>query len=177
MKSSWDLCFYNIRNKKLLRECPATLRTGIIRHYNCPLSTPQAVATGATNVEAFLAAIKSFAGQIKKLADYGLPTIDSACLRSAQDYLATNQVSSSPLMSAMEAFVQKAVEIDVGYDPVCYAAADKFIESSISGRRDDVSLQMAAKEFLSLYFANPIVANRSRVVHLDVEDCSEELLR
>ena len=134
------------------------------------------MATGATNVEAILAAIKTFAGQIKKLADYGLPTIDSGCLRSAQDYLATNQVSSSPLMSAMEAFVQKAVEIDVGYDPVCYAAADKFIESSISGRRDDVSLQMAAKEFLRLYFANPIVANRSRLVHLDVEDCSEELL-
>ena len=112
-------------------------------------------------MDAFLAAIKSFAGQIKKLADYGLPTIDSACLSSAQDYLATNQVSSSPLMSAMEAFVQKAVQIDVGYDPVCYAAADKFIESYISGKREDVSLQIAAKEFLSLYFANPSVANRS----------------
>lgn len=121
----------------------------------------QAVATGATNIDAFLAAIKSFAGQIKKLADYGLPTIDSACLSTAQDYLATNQVSSSPLTSAMEAFVEKAVEIDVGYDPVCYAAADKFIESYISGKREDISLQIAAKEFLSLYFANPTVANRS----------------
>ena len=63
------------------------------------------MATGATNVEAFLAAIKSFAGQIKKLADYGLPTIDSACLRSAQDYLATNRVFSSPLMSAILALM------------------------------------------------------------------------
>merc|ERR1711913_58213 len=118
-------------------------------------------ATGATNIDAFLSAITSFAGQIKKLADYGLPTIDSACLSTAQDYLATNQVSSSPLTSAMEAFVEKAVEIDVGYDPVCYAAADKFIESYISGKREDISLQIAAKEFLSLYFANPTVANRS----------------
>merc|ERR1711913_220636 len=118
-------------------------------------------ATGATNIDAFLSAITSFAGQIKKLADYGLPTIDSACLSTAQDYLATNQVSSSPLTSAMEAFVEKAVEIDVGYDPVCYAAADKFIESHISGKREDVSLQIAAKEFFSLYFSSPSLANRS----------------
>ena len=61
----------------------------------------------------------------------------------------------------MEAFVEKAVEVDVGYDPVCYAAADKFIESYISGKREDVSLQIAAKEFFSLYFASPTVANRS----------------
>ena len=119
------------------------------------------MANGATNKEAFLSAIPYFAGQIKKLADYGLPTIDQACLSTAQAYLATNQVSSSPLLSAMEAFVQKAVEIDVGYDPVCYAAADKFIESYISGKREEISMQIAAKEFLSLYLASPTVANRS----------------
>ena len=125
------------------------------------LSSLQVIANGGANIDAFLAGIKSFAGQIKKLADYGLPTIDSACLTTAQEYMATNQVTNSPIMSAMEAFVEKAVEVDVGYDPVCYAAADKFIGSYISGKREDISLQVAAKEFLSLYFASPTVANRS----------------
>ena len=97
---------------------------------------------------AFLEASKAFFTQFSVQ-----PSIDPACTKAA---LAATSDSSTPASAAAGAFIRKSMEVGSnGNDPLCSAAAEKFINSYISGVDEETNLQEAAKTFISLYSNNP----------------------
>ena len=96
---------------------------------------------------AFLEAAKAFISQFSVQ-----PSIDPACTKAA---LAATSDSSTPASAAARAFIQSMEVGSNGNDPLCSAAAERFINSYISGVNEETNLQEAAKTFISLYSNNP----------------------
>jgi len=121
----------------------------------------EAIVAGKSHADANLRATKSFAHQIQNLAAQGKTTIDAQCLKSAQAYATSSSIPSSPNAAAMQAFISKALETGMGYDPVCYTAAEKFFQSYENGQPELNSNFAAAREFLKGYKNSPTPASKS----------------
>ena len=116
----------------------------------------QSIVAGNTHATANIAAMRSFIGQIKTLAAQGKPTIDPVCANAAKAYAASAGPTTpnlAPNVAAMEAFINKALEVGSSLDPVCLAAAENIFQggSSLS----------SAKVFINLYKNSPTPAANS----------------
>merc|ERR1711988_1378222 len=116
----------------------------------------QASLSGSTPTEANLAATKAFASQISNLAKQGVTDIDLTCLESTKAWAASSDILSSANAAAMMAFIQEALQTGTtGYDPVCAAALDAYIESYLGGASEEKANEAAGKAFVSAVDANP----------------------
>merc|ERR1719318_1874869 len=121
----------------------------------------ESVVAGASQTQANVRAAKSFAHQLQTLAAQRKPTTDEACAASAKVFASFSDSPSSPNAAAMQAFISKALETREGFDPVCYASAEKFFESFESGKPEIESTFAAARDFLEGYRSSPTPASRS----------------
>merc|ERR1712034_305881 len=121
----------------------------------------ESVVAGASQTQANVRAAKSFAHQLQTLAAQRKPTIDEACAASAKVFASFSDSPSSPNAAAMQAFISKALETREGFDPVCYASAEKFFESFESGKPEIESTFAAARDFLAGYRSSPTPASQS----------------
>merc|ERR1711973_382856 len=116
----------------------------------------QASLSGSTPTDANLAATKAFASQISNLASQGVTDIDLTCLESTQAWGASSDIASSASAAAMMAFMQKALQTGYnGYDPVCAAALDAYINAYLGGASEEEANEAAGKAFVSAVDANP----------------------
>ena len=82
--------------------------------------------------------------------------MDSACLEAAQAYTASSAVPSSATAAAMNAFMQTALQTGTaGYDPVCAAAGEAYIEAFVGGASEEKALEAAGSAFVSAVDKTP----------------------
>ena len=107
-------------------------------------------------MDANLAATKAFASQISNLARQGVTDIDLTCLQSTQAWGASSDIPSSANAAAMMAYIQEALQTrTTGYDPVCAAALDAYINAYLGGASEEKANEAAGKAFVSAVDANP----------------------
>jgi len=116
----------------------------------------QATLSGSSPTEANLAATKAFARQISTLARQGTTNIDLTCLESTKAWAANSDIPSSANAAAMMAFIQEALQSGTtGYDPVCAASLDAYINAYLGGASEEKANEAAGKAFVSAVDANP----------------------
>ena len=82
--------------------------------------------------------------------------VDLTCLDSTQAWAASSEVPSSATAAAMTAYIQTALQTDsTGYDPVCGAALDAYIEAYLGGASEEKASEAAGKAFVSAVDVTP----------------------
>ena len=82
--------------------------------------------------------------------------VDLTCLDSTQAWAASSEVPTSASAAAMTAYIQRAMQTDTtGYDPVCGAALDAYIEAYLGGASEEKATEAAGKAFVSAVDVTP----------------------
>ena len=120
-----------------------------------------AVKEGKTHLKANKISTKVFGAQLRKLSSEGKKTIDPTCAQTALDYASALPVKPSPPnAAAMRAFMEKALDLNSGFHPVCWRAAEKFFES-YDNNAELTNNYNAARAFISAYRSEPQDASKS----------------
>ena len=122
-----------------------------------------AVKEGKTHLQANKISTKAFGAQLRKLSAEGKKTIDPTCAQTALDYASALPVKPSPPnAAAMRAFMEKALDLNNGFHPVCWRAAEKFFESYDNNNNAELTNNYnAARAFISAYRSEPQDASKS----------------
>ena len=113
--------------------------------------------SGKPELQSIFTAAKGF---VKLYKNSATKISESPCAAATLEYISKNDITT-PIGSAMQAFINKALETGNGYDPACSAAAEEFLSSYESGKLESAAIIAAATGFMKMHKNNPSLAAKS----------------